>query len=100
MSRLPSTTVTEGLWDLSSPAQTLNGILAYMTKSDSATAGFTVNDKTEPYTLYFSTAPTSVADPDPNPDPDPHVFGHPGYGYIGQRYGSGSGSESGSFYHH
>jgi hypothetical protein len=36
--------------------------------------------------------------PDPNPDPpDPHVFGPPGS--TGQRYGSGSGSRSGSFYH-
>ncbi len=35
----------------------------------------------------------SVADPDPNPNPDPpdlHVFGPPGSGSIGQRYGSGS----------
>jgi hypothetical protein len=39
----------------------------------------------------------SVADPNPDPDPpDPHVFGPPGSGSTGQRYGSGSGS----FYHH
>ncbi len=38
----------------------------------------------------------SVADP----DPDPHVFGPHGSGYISQRYGSGSDSGSGSFYHH
>jgi hypothetical protein len=38
---------------------------------------------------------SSVADPDP---PDPHVFGPPGSGSIGQRYGYVSGS--GSFYHH
>ncbi len=44
---------------------------------------------------------SSVADPDTNPDPDlpdPHVFGPPGSGSISPRYGSGSGS--GSFYHH
>ncbi len=39
----------------------------------------------------------SVADPDP---PDPHVFGPPGSGSTCQRYGSGSCSGSGSFYHH
>ncbi len=39
----------------------------------------------------------SVADPDADP-PDPHVFGPPGSGSNGQRYGSGSGP--GSFYHH
>jgi hypothetical protein len=33
-------------------------------------------------------------------DPDPHVFGPPGSGSISQRYGSGFGSGSGSFYHH
>jgi hypothetical protein len=35
-------------------------------------------------------------------DPDPHVFGPPGSGSTSQRYGSGSGSCSGSgfFYHH
>ncbi len=38
----------------------------------------------------------SVAHPDPNLYP--HVFGPPGSGSISQRYGSGSGS--GSFYHH
>jgi hypothetical protein len=49
---------------------------------------------------------TSVADPapspDPNPDPNPdqHVFGHLGSGSTRQRYGSGSCSGSGSFYHH
>ncbi len=37
----------------------------------------------------------SVADPDP---PDPHVFGPPVSGSISQRYGSGFGSGSGSFY--
>ncbi len=38
---------------------------------------------------------SSVADP--NPDlPDPHVFGPPGSGSISQRYGTGSGSYSGS----
>ena len=37
----------------------------------------------------------SVADLDP---PDPHVFGPPGSGSTSQRYGSGSGS--GTFYHH
>ena len=36
----------------------------------------------------------------PNPDPDPHVFGPPGSGFTSQRYGSGSFSGSGSFYHH
>ncbi len=52
----------------------------------------------------------SVADPDPNADtdpnldpdtPDPHVFGPPGFGSrsISQRYGSGFGSRSESFYH-
>jgi hypothetical protein len=46
----------------------------------------------------------SVADPDPNLDPDPPdplVFGPPGSGSgsISQRYGSGSGSEYGSFFH-
>jgi hypothetical protein len=41
-----------------------------------------------------------VVDPDLNPDPpDPHVFGPPGSGSISQRYGSGSGYRSGSFYH-
>jgi hypothetical protein len=46
---------------------------------------------------------SSVADPDP---PEPHVFGPPGSGSgsTSQRYGSGYGScsgfESGSFYHH
>jgi hypothetical protein len=41
----------------------------------------------------------SVADPDP---PDPRVFGPPwsGSGSTSQRYGSGSCSGSGSFYHH
>jgi hypothetical protein len=33
-------------------------------------------------------------------DLDPHVFGPPGSGSTNQRYGSGSGSCSGSFYHH
>ncbi len=37
---------------------------------------------------------SSVADPDPNPEP--HVFGPPGSGSTGQRYGSGSRL----FYHH
>jgi hypothetical protein len=37
--------------------------------------------------------------PDPDP-PDPHVFGPPGSGSPSQRYGSGSCSGSGSFYHH
>ncbi len=42
----------------------------------------------------------SDADPDPNPDPpDPHVFGSLGSGSTSQRYGSGSCSGSGSFYH-
>jgi hypothetical protein len=50
-------------------------------------------------TAFFSLT-SSVPDSNPNPDPpDPHVFGPPGSGPIGQRYGSGSGSESGSFYH-
>ncbi len=42
----------------------------------------------------------SVADPNPDP-PGPRVFGPPGSGSISQRYGSGSGSVSGSgsFYH-
>jgi hypothetical protein len=41
----------------------------------------------------------SVADPDP---PDPHIFGPPGSGSTSQmyRYGSGSCSGSGTFYHH
>jgi hypothetical protein len=39
--------------------------------------------------------------PDPNPDPpDSHVFGPPGSGSTCQRYGSGSCSGSGSFYHY
>jgi hypothetical protein len=39
--------------------------------------------------------------PDPNPDPpDPRVFWPPGSGSTSQRYGSGSDSGSGSFYHH
>jgi hypothetical protein len=44
---------------------------------------------------------SSVLDPNPDP-PDPHVFGPPGSGSIStcQRYGSRSGSCSGSFYHH
>jgi hypothetical protein len=33
-------------------------------------------------------------------DPDPRVFGPPGSGSTSQRYGSGSCSGSGSFYHH
>jgi hypothetical protein len=33
------------------------------------------------------------------PDPDPHVFGPPESGSISQKYGSGSCSGSGSFYH-
>ncbi len=34
------------------------------------------------------------------PDPaDPHVFGPPGSKSVSQRYGSGSGSASGSCYH-
>jgi hypothetical protein len=43
----------------------------------------------------------SVADPDPDP-PDSHVFGPPGSGSTGHRYGSGScsGSGSGSLYYH
>jgi hypothetical protein len=46
----------------------------------------------------------SVGDPDSNTDPepsDPYVFGPPGSGSgaISQRYESGSGSVSGSFYH-
>jgi hypothetical protein len=41
----------------------------------------------------------SVPDLDPDP-PDPHVFGPPGSGSTIQRYGSGSGSGPGSFYHH
>ncbi len=40
---------------------------------------------------------TSVPDPDPS---DPHVFGAPGSGSTSQRYGSGSDSGSGPFYHH
>jgi hypothetical protein len=37
----------------------------------------------------------NVADLDPDP-PDPHVFGPPGSGcgFVSQRYGSGSGSDS------
>ncbi len=49
------------------------------------------------------TLSSSVPDLDPNPDPpDPRVFWPPGSGSTSQRYefGSGSGSESGSFYHH
>ncbi len=42
--------------------------------------------------LYLDTADSSVV------DPDPHVFGPPGSGSTSQRYGSGS--VSGSFYHH
>jgi hypothetical protein len=36
---------------------------------------------------------------DPDLEPDPHVFGPPGSGFISERYGSGTGSESsfGSF---
>ncbi len=42
---------------------------------------------------------TSV--PDPNQDPTgPHVFGPPGSESISPRNGYGSGSGSGSFYHH
>jgi hypothetical protein len=50
----------------------------------------------KPYSLILK---SSVADPDP--DQDPPIFGPPGsgYGFISHRYGSGSGSESGSFYH-
>jgi hypothetical protein len=53
----------------------------------------------EKHSVTHTSAKISVADPDPNPDPDPHVFGPPGSGsgFFGQRYGSGSGSES--FYH-
>jgi hypothetical protein len=43
---------------------------------------------------------TSVVDPDPNPDPPATCFGPPGSGSTSQRYGSGSCSGSGSFYHH
>jgi hypothetical protein len=59
-----------------------------------------------PYLLYDAYKKVkskfrSVCVPDPeDPDPpDPHVFGPPGS--ISQRYGSGSGSRSGSgsFYH-
>jgi hypothetical protein len=38
---------------------------------------------------------TSVADPNPDPE-DPYVFGSSGS--ISQRYGSGAGSGTGSFY--
>ncbi len=41
----------------------------------------------------------SLRDSVPYP-PDPRVFGPPGSGYSSQRYGSGSGSRSESFYHH
>jgi hypothetical protein len=49
-------------------------------------------------TLWDARLKSSAADPYPNPDPDPHVFGPPGSesGSISQRYGSGSGSCSGS----
>jgi hypothetical protein len=53
--------------------------------------------------LVLRKRPSSISVADPNPDPpDPHVFGPPGSGSTGQRYGSGScsGSGSGSFYHH
>ncbi len=55
----------------------------------------------EEVSLEFFTPCSSVADPNPDP-PDPHVFGPPGSGSTtaSQRYGSGSGSCSGSFYHH
>ncbi len=36
----------------------------------------------------------------PDPNPDPRVFWPPGSGSTSQRYGSSSGSGSGSFYHH
>ncbi len=55
---------------------------------------------TRTYNTVVQAFASSVADPDPNPDPDPHVFGPPGSGFISQRYGSGSGFGSGSFYHH
>jgi hypothetical protein len=42
----------------------------------------------------FRFAKNSVPDPDP-----PDVFGPPGSGPISQRYGYGSSSGSGSFYH-
>ncbi len=46
---------------------------------------------------YCSKDTISVADPNPDP-PDPHVFEPAGSESISQRYGSGS--VSGSFYHH
>jgi hypothetical protein len=51
------------------------------------------------YIVPFLIAGGSVADPDP---PDPHVLGllGSGSGSISQRYGSGSESRSGSFYHY
>ncbi len=42
------------------------------------------------FSIFLSVKP-SVGDPDPEPEPqDQHVFGPPGSGSIGQRYGSGS----------
>ncbi len=41
----------------------------------------------------------SIPNPDSDP-PDPRVFWPPGSGSTSQRYGSGSGIGSGSFYHH
>jgi hypothetical protein len=48
------------------------------------------------FTYLFLKVHFNVADP----NPDPHVFGPPGSGSPSQRYGSRSGSGSGSFYHH
>jgi hypothetical protein len=67
-------------------------------------AGISKIQKIFTYIMYLGSNQylrSSVADPDP---PDLHVFGPPGSGSTSQRYGSGSGScsgsVSGSFYHH
>ncbi len=49
--------------------------------------------------IFFFILADSVSDPDAYPDPNPYVFGPHGSGFISHRYGIGSGSGSGSFYH-
>ncbi len=58
-----------------------------------------IPDKNAIFTPGIFLVDTSVVDLDPNPDP--HVFGPPGSGTTSQRYGSGTGSctGSGSFFH-
>jgi hypothetical protein len=83
------------VWNLTNPACTTRTIgcapIIHFEKNAARTISLPINLGSYFFRFF------RVADPDP---PDPYVFGPPGSGSISQRYGSGFGFGSGSFYHH